>query len=74
VEPNSFAEEIGLEEKDIVDSINRQPVNSRDDIVKVQAKLKPGDPVTFLVVRKSSAAPGRRASVQTLYVSGNLPR
>jgi len=35
----------------VIDTINRQAVNSVDDIRKVQEKLKPGDAVAFHVVR-----------------------
>ncbi len=35
VDEDSFAEEIGLMEHDIVTAINRQPVNSPDDVRKV---------------------------------------
>ena len=51
VEPNSFAADIGMQEKDIITSIDRHPINSIDDVKKIQATLKPGDPVVFRVVR-----------------------
>ncbi len=51
VEQDSFAEEIGIQNGDVIDGINRQPVNSLDDIRKVQEKLKPGDAVAFHLVR-----------------------
>lgn len=73
VEEGSFAEEVGLREKDIIVSINRNTVSSFDDVKTVQAKLKAGDPVAFRVVRP---IPGtRRGQPQTisLYVSGVLP-
>jgi serine protease Do len=77
VENGSFAQEAGLEENDIIDSINRQPVDSLDDVKKVQQSLKPGDPVAFHVVRRS-ALPGRNrgkgpADTQSLYLAGSLP-
>ena len=53
VEQDSFAEEIGIQNGDVIDAINRQPVNSLDDIRKVQEKLKPGDAVAFHVVRRA---------------------
>jgi S1-C subfamily serine protease len=71
VQSDSFAEEIGIQNGDVIDTINRQPVNSVDDIRKVQEKLKPGDAVAFHVVRgvtppPAPSAPGRerRPSVQ----------
>jgi len=77
VEPGSFAEEIGMQEHDIIISLNRQPVSSVDDIKRIQATLKPGDPVAFRVVR-SRLAPGQRARggvapTGTLFLPGTLP-
>lgn len=68
VEPGSFAEEIGMQEHDIIVAINRQTVGSADDIIKVRDTLKPGDPVAFRVVRSFP-----RGATQTIYLSGTLP-
>jgi serine protease Do len=68
VEPGSFADEIGIQEHDLIISVNRQPVSSTDDVRKIAQTLKPGDAVAFRVVR---AAP-QRAPVTT-YLSGTLP-
>jgi S1-C subfamily serine protease len=57
VEADSFAEEIGVQNGDVIDAINRQPVNSLDDIRKVQEKLKAGDAVAFHVVRGVTPPP-----------------
>jgi len=57
VEQDSFAEEIGIQNGDVIDAINRQPVNSLEDIRKVQEKLKAGDAVAFHVVRGVVAPP-----------------
>ncbi|MBZ5632439.1 MAG: Do family serine endopeptidase [Acidobacteriia bacterium] len=74
VEQDSFAEEIGIQNGDVIDAINRQPVNSLDDIKRVQEKLKPGDAVAFHVLKNvtpppAAAAPrsgrGSRTTVQT---------
>ncbi len=73
VEDGSFADEIGVKEKDIIVSINRQPVKSFEDVKRIQATLKPGSAVAFRVLR---AMPGqRRGQVQWVgaYVSGTLP-
>lgn len=51
VEPGSFASDIGMRDKDIITSVDRQPVSSVEDIKKIQSTLKPGDPVAFRVVR-----------------------
>jgi serine protease Do len=64
VEADSFAEEIGIQTGDVIDSINRQPVNALDDIRKVQEKLKPGDAVAFHVL-KGVAPPLTAAAPRT---------
>jgi serine protease Do len=71
IEPGSFADEIGMQDHDIIIAINRQPVSSVDDIKKVQATLKPGDPVAFRVVRTVRGVNGPVHS--TTYLSGTLP-
>ena len=43
VDADSFAEDIGLMEKDVILSINRQPVTNIKDLRKIQASLKPGN-------------------------------
>ncbi|MFN7935625.1 MAG: Do family serine endopeptidase [Bryobacteraceae bacterium] len=71
---DSFADEIGLLEKDVIVSINRQPVNSLDDVKKVQASLKPGDPVAFRILRPLGVgARGARAQYQSQILAGTLP-
>ncbi|WP_035958777.1 Do family serine endopeptidase [Bryobacter aggregatus] len=75
VVPGSFSEEIGVADRDVIVSINRQPVGSVDDVKRIQATLKPGDAVAFRVMR---AAPGSRKGVtgpaQGIWLSGTLPR
>ncbi len=74
VEEGSFAETIGITERDIIVSINRQAVANFDDVKGIQAKLKPGDPVAFRVMR---AIPGTRRGQVTwngIYLAGTLPR
>jgi serine protease Do len=77
VEPNTFAQEIGMQEHDIIVAINRQQVGSVDDVKRIQGNLKPGDPVTFRVIRSAQgpAARGKSGVVQTvpLYLTGTLP-
>jgi serine protease Do len=78
VQADSFAEEIGIQNGDVIDTINRQPVNSVDDIRKVQEKLKPGDAVAFHVVRgvapppAPASAPGRAGRTLTVRPVENL--
>jgi serine protease Do len=76
VESSSFADDIGLAEKDVITSINRKPVSSKDDIVAIQKTLKVGDPVVFRVVRQSGPRNIQTASgvrYDTQYLSGTLP-
>jgi len=57
-------------------AINRTPVNSREDIIKVQQRLKPGDAVAFHVARPqvtTARARGGTAGSDSLYLSGKLP-
>jgi len=77
----SFAEDIGLQEKDVVVSINRQPVGSVEDVSRIQSTLKVGDAVAFRVMRPNpnagrtqsrSSAPASSPYV-AFYVSGTLP-
>ena len=71
VEPESFADQIGIQPNDVIVSINRTPVYSIDDVRKVQSSLKTGDPVAFRVMRNLG---GRgRGSWQGTYLSGSLP-
>jgi serine protease Do len=69
VESNSFAEDIGLLANDVLLSINNQPVNSTDDVKRIQATLKPGDAVAFRIMRKQ----GRGGDWQSSFVAGTLP-
>lgn len=72
VEPDSFADEIGMNERDIIVSINRQPVSTVEDIRRIQGTLKPGDAVAIRVFRSVGA--GRtRAQYQGLFLAGTLP-
>jgi serine protease Do len=82
VEQDSFAEDIGLMDRDIIVSINRRSVNSTDDVRSVAQGLKAGDAVTFHIMRPASIArPARgRSSAQpkdaggeSLFLAGTLP-
>ena len=70
VEQNSFAEDIGVLEGDIILSINRLPVNSVEDVRRIQGTLKPGDAVAFRVARPARGGHGPYTS---FFVSGTLP-
>jgi serine protease Do len=87
VEPDSFAEDIGLEKGDIITEINRKPMNSTEDVASIAKSLKSGDAVTFHVTRpvqatatravrgRTGAATGQQDSTQpeSLYRAGTLP-
>jgi len=74
IDEGSFAEDIGIEEKDVIISINRQPVTSIEDVHKIQASLKPGDAVAFRVMRGAQGGGrGGRSSWNSFFVSGTLP-
>jgi serine protease Do len=78
VEANSFAADIGMQERDIITSVDRHPVNSIDDVKKIQATLKPGDPVVFRVVRSNGpvvrgSRAGTTPATQILLLPGTLP-
>jgi serine protease Do len=68
VETGSFAEDIGLRKNDVITSINRQPVNSIEDVQRLQKTLKTGDSVAFRVMR----SPARGGDWQPLYLAGEL--
>lgn len=74
VDPESFAEDIGISDKDIIVSINRQPVNSVEDVRRIQGKLQPGDAVAFRIMRVQSLDQKRTPTWLSLYASGTLPR
>jgi serine protease Do len=69
VDPNSFAEDIQLHKGDIIVSINQQPVNSTDDLKRIQATLKPGDAVAFRIMTRQ----GRAGEWASSFVAGTLP-
>ncbi len=73
VESGSFADDIGMLDGDVVVSINRQPVNSVDDVKKIQTTLKAGSAVAFRLLRALPAQTGR-AEWNSLFVSGTLPQ
>lgn len=69
VDPNSFADDIQLKKGDILVSINQHPINSTDDLKRIQATLKPGDAVAFRIMTRQ----GRGGDWTSSYVAGTLP-
>src|SRR5579863_1249624 len=55
VKPNSFAEDVNLGRGDIILEINKQPVNSEDDLARIESSLKSGLDVVFLVRQRGSS-------------------
>ncbi|MDZ4797107.1 MAG: PDZ domain-containing protein, partial [Bryobacteraceae bacterium] len=84
VDEGSFADDIGLQERDIIVSVNRQTVASIEDVRNLQSKLKPGDAVAFRIMRPApvpTPRPGTGAGAQQrptsylgTYLAGTLPR
>ncbi|HVX65942.1 MAG TPA: Do family serine endopeptidase [Bryobacteraceae bacterium] len=81
VDEGSFAEDIGMQEGDVLVSINRQPVSSPDDVKKIASELKAGDAVAFKVLRNAQGG-GRRgpgqggdagSTWQAIFLAGTLP-
>ncbi len=70
VEPNSFADDIGLAPNDILLSINRHDINTVDDVTRIRSTLKPGDAVQLRVLRKDQ---GRNGQWSQQFVAGILP-
>ena len=78
VSSRSFGEDLGLAENDVVISINRQPVESVADVQRIQATLKPGDPVVFHVMRAPPMAPRRQSAGaaiewRSFFPAGTMP-
>ncbi len=71
VAPGSFAEDIGLIPKDIIMAINRKPVNSAEDVARIQATLKPGQPVAFRILRQQRGGRGE-LTYAPVFVAGTL--
>jgi serine protease Do len=73
VEPGSFADDIGLQKNDVIVELNREKVNSRDDIRRIQGHLKPGDPVAFQVMRQAQGPRGGSGEWQPIFAAGTVP-
>lgn len=51
VDPGSFADDLGLLVNDIIVAVNREPVESIEDLRKLRNDLEPGDDLAFKVMR-----------------------
>jgi serine protease Do len=70
VEPNSFAEDIGLQANDVVTEINHHAINTVQDLQRERDRMKPGDAVAFRVLRK---AQGRNGDWSSQFLAGIMP-
>src|SRR5215469_309400 len=72
VEDGSFAYDLDLRKGDVIVELNRQPVNSTEDIRRIQSALKPRDAVAFHVMRQ---APGIRGGGDwvSFFPAGRVP-
>ena len=68
VKAGSFADDTGLTRGDIILELNKQPINSEDDFDRVQAGLRSGQDVVFLVRQRGSGRDGG-----TIFLAGTLP-
>ena len=68
VKPGSFGDDIGLTRGDVILEINKQKVNSEEDFDRIQASLKSGQDVVFLVRQRGG---GRNDG--TIFLAGTLP-
>ncbi len=68
VKPGSFADDVNLSRGDIILEINRQPVNDVATFNKIQAGLKSGQDVVFVVHPRMG---GRDSG--NIFLGGTLP-
>jgi len=68
VKPGSFGDDVGLTRGDVILEINKQKVNNEEDFDRVQASLKSGQDVVFLVRQRGG---GRNDG--TIFLAGTLP-
>jgi serine protease Do len=69
VKASTFADDIGVARGDVILEVNRQPVNTVEEFSRVQASLKSGQDVVFLVRQRG----GGRQGNGTIFLAGTLP-
>jgi len=69
LDASGFADDIGMQRGDVIQSINKQPVKTVDDVRRIQGTLKSGDAVAFRIQRRSQRTNGLQSSI----LAGNLP-
>ncbi len=65
--PDGFADTAGLSRGDVILEINKQPVNNEDDYHRIEAQVKSGQDVVFLVRPRGSR------DNSTVFMGGTLP-
>jgi serine protease Do len=68
VKGGSFAEDVGVGRGDVILEVNKQPVNSEEDFARIEANLKSGQDVVFLVRPRGSTRQDG-----TIFMAGTLP-
>ena len=68
VKPGSFAEDVNLGRGDIILEVNKQPVNSEEEFSRIEATVKSGQDVVFLVRPR-----GATRQDGTIFDAGTLP-
>jgi len=71
VEPGSFADDLQLQQGDVISQINGHPVTNVDDFKRIQGSLKTGEAVALTVMRNTG--PPQKPSWQTIYPAGTVP-
>ena len=72
IEPGSFADDIGLQKGDVIVELNREKINSREDIRRIQSTLKPGQAVAFQVMRQAQGPRGG-GDWSPFFAAGTVP-
>ena len=67
VDPGSVADDAGLKVNDVIETINRETIDDKEDFNRALSRLKSGDPIVLLV-RKKRLAPYPR-----IFISLNKP-
>jgi serine protease Do len=73
VDTNSFADDLGLMENDVIVGINRDAVTSPEDVQRIQASLKPGQAIAVHVYRNLALGGQAPPQWQSFFLSGTVP-
>ena len=69
VEPESIADEAGIEAHDLILEINKKPTRTVADLRQLTSELESGMNLLFLVKRWNRGA----GEMRTLFLSGSVP-